>query len=154
VAAWLRLVTVGVPGRGPYRELEDDFLARISRYTRYERQSVAASRRRSPAARRQEEAERVERVLRGGGATVALDQRGRALDSPAFGEALRGWRDTGGVTLLVGGPDGHATELLGRADARIALGPMTLPHELAWIVLLEQIYRALAAEHNHPYAKH
>ena len=152
MAAWLRLLTVGAPRRGPFRELEQDYLARIGRYARCDRESVPVSRRGSAAERRQQEAAGIRRLLRAGQAVVALDSGGRSLDSAGFGAALRRWRDTGGAALLVGGPDGHARELLHEADATLSLGPMTLPHELAWIVLLEQVYRALAAEHGHPYA--
>jgi 23S rRNA (pseudouridine1915-N3)-methyltransferase len=154
LAAWLHLVSVGAPRRGPFLDLEQDYLSRIGRYARCDRESVPASKRRDADERRREEADRIARLLREGRAVVALDAGGRALDSGAFGEALRRWRDTGGASLIVGGPDGHAPELLARADDRLSLGPMTLPHELAWIVLLEQVYRSLAAERGHPYAGH
>lgn len=154
MAAWLQLITVGRPRRGPWHELERTYLERIGRYARYERHGVRPSRRGSAAERRREEAAAVERRLRGGLTVAALDAGGESVDSEEFGRRLRRWRDSGGLALLVGGPDGHAPELLSRADVRLSLGPMTLPHELAFVTLLEQVYRALAAEKGHPYARH
>jgi 23S rRNA (pseudouridine1915-N3)-methyltransferase len=154
VAAWLKLITVGRPKRGPFRELERTYLERIGRYARYERHGIDPSRRRSAGERRREEARAIGRHLGPGPTVVALDAGGRVLDSPGFRDRLCRWRDTGGASLVVGGPDGHASEVLDAAHETIALGPMTLPHELALIVLLEQIYRALADEQGHPYAAH
>lgn len=88
-----------------------------------------------------------------GGRVVALDERGEALTSPAFAALLQSWRDGGApcVTFLIGGPDGHGREALERADRVLSLGPMTLPHGLARVVLAEQLYRAATLAANHPY---
>ena len=65
---------------------------------------------------------------------------------------LEHWRGQGrDLAFLIGGPEGHAPEVLQRADERWSLGPLTLPHMLVRLVLAEQVYRAAALLANHPY---
>ena len=86
---------------------------------------------------------------------VALDQGGTSLDSPGLSRFLANLRDrgAGGVGFVVGGPYGLAPEVLRQAPHRMSLSAMTLPHDLARVVVLEQLYRALAILHGHPYHK-
>lgn len=81
--------------------------------------------------------------------TVLLDPSGEQLDSPGFARFIE-QRQLEGRTLcfLIGGPDG--IEMRG-ADHRISLGPMTLPHQLARVVLLEQLFRAHSIIAGEPY---
>ena len=55
------------------------------------------------------------------------------------------------VVFLIGGPDGLAADLIGRADMRLGFGPATWPHQLVRIMLLEQVYRAMTILSGHPY---
>jgi 23S rRNA (pseudouridine1915-N3)-methyltransferase len=75
---------------------------------------------------------------------VALDSGGRMLDSEAFAERLRRLEETWphAVVFVLGSDVGLARDVLDRANEKLSLGPMTLPHELARLVLYEQIYRA------------
>ncbi len=83
---------------------------------------------------------------------VALDGRGRAHSSEQLAQRLEHWRGQGrDLAFLVGGPEGHAPEVLARADEPWSLGPLTLPHMLVRLVLAEQLYRAAALLANHPY---
>ena len=84
---------------------------------------------------------------------VALDERGKTLTSEAFAKWIAGKRDAGTRTLgfLIGGPDGHGPEALKAAEMKLSLGPMTFPHGLARIVLVEQLYRAVTILSGHPY---
>jgi 23S rRNA (pseudouridine1915-N3)-methyltransferase len=80
---------------------------------------------------------------------VLLDAGGRELSSEAFAEFLEQRRRAGlDVVFVLGGPFGTALE---RADARLSLGPMTLPHQLARVVLLEQLFRAHKILAGEPY---
>jgi 23S rRNA (pseudouridine1915-N3)-methyltransferase len=96
-----------------------------------------------------------EKMLRAAGAqarVIALDERGDALDTPAWARALAGWMQDGqDVCLLVGGPDGLAGACLARAQARWSLSRLTFPHPLVRIVVAEQLYRAWSLLHRHPY---
>ena len=78
-----------------------------------------------------------------------LDDRGSAYDSEAFARWLEDRRQTGrDVCFVVGGPFGTELE---RCDHRLSLGPMTLPHQLARVVLLEQLFRAHKILAGEPY---
>jgi len=83
---------------------------------------------------------------------VALDVGGRAWSSGELAQRLQHWRNGGrDLALLIGGPEGHADEVLAAADERWSLGPLTLPHMLVRLVVAEQLYRAAALLANHPY---
>jgi 23S rRNA (pseudouridine1915-N3)-methyltransferase len=82
-----------------------------------------------------------------------LDSRGRQLSSEQFAEWLGKQRDEGQQTIVfaIGPADGWSEEARKRAHLLLSLGPMTLPHELARVVLSEQIYRAFTILSGHPY---
>lgn len=83
---------------------------------------------------------------------VALDGRGKPWSSEQLAEQLAGWRMSGrDLAILIGGPDGHAADVLARSDQRWSLGPLTLPHMLVRLVVAEQLYRAASIIAGHPY---
>jgi 23S rRNA (pseudouridine1915-N3)-methyltransferase len=83
---------------------------------------------------------------------IALDERGTALGSRELARRLALWRERSpDVAFVIGGADGLAERLKRAADFRWSLGPLTLPHGLARVVVAEQLYRALCLLHNHPY---
>lgn len=84
---------------------------------------------------------------------VLLDSRGKQLSSEEFAARLGSLRDGGTQRLVLGiGPaDGWSAEALQRADLLLSLGRMTLPHQLARVVLAEQVYRGLTILAGHPY---
>lgn len=86
-----------------------------------------------------------ESLLKGipdGAIIVALDARGKTLDSETFSAKIEAWEQRGRVIFLIGGSWGIDQEVLKKADFVLSFGPMTFPHGLARIMLLEQIYRA------------
>ncbi|MBU2533969.1 MAG: 23S rRNA (pseudouridine(1915)-N(3))-methyltransferase RlmH [Alphaproteobacteria bacterium] len=107
----------------------------------------------NPAVRKKDEAERLLGRIDGGSVIIALDEHGRGLDSQLFAELIRRYRDDGAgeLSFLIGGADGHGAQVLSAARETLSLGPMTLPHGLARVVLLEQLYRALTILSGHPY---
>ena len=100
-----------------------------------------------------DEAARLLKAADAADVTVALDVQGRSLSSEAFARWLAERRDGGdkALALLIGGPDGHGAPALEAATFKLSLGPMTLPHGLARIVLAEQLYRAVTILSGHPY---
>lgn len=88
-----------------------------------------------------------------GAKIVALDETGQTPSSREFANRLREWIDSGVPTIafLIGGANGHADFLKQRADYKLSFGRMTLPHILARVVLVEQIYRAKTIIDGHPY---
>lgn len=107
---------------------------------------------RPPPGRRRAEAARLLARISDEATLVVLDERGRLLDTVAYARALEAWRRRrGGVTLLVGGPEGLAPEVRARADFLWSLSPLTLPHALVRLIVAEQTYRALCLLSGHPY---
>lgn len=84
---------------------------------------------------------------------LALDERGQMLSSEAFARLLGRVRDSGVKTaaILIGGADGLSADVLAKACAKVSFGAITLPHQLARIVLAEQLYRAATILAGHPY---
>jgi 23S rRNA (pseudouridine1915-N3)-methyltransferase len=81
---------------------------------------------------------------------ILLDPAARLCDSAAFARWFEEGRD---LVFVVGGADGLPEDWRGRADRLVSLSPMTMPHELARVVLAEQIYRALTTLRGHPYPR-
>jgi 23S rRNA (pseudouridine1915-N3)-methyltransferase len=85
---------------------------------------------------------------------VVLDERGELLSSRAFATKVSNWENSGSIkniALLVGGADGHTEELKQRSNWLWSLGPQTLQHELALVVVVEQLYRAYTIKGGMPY---
>jgi 23S rRNA (pseudouridine1915-N3)-methyltransferase len=103
--------------------------------------------------RKTDEAQRLLKAATGAEVTIALDGGGLSLSSETFAHLVAKERDGGArmMAFLVGGPDGHADQALAAGKLRLSLGPMTLPHGLARIVLVEQLYRAATILSGHPY---
>ena len=98
------------------------------------------------------EGEKMLRAIPDGAEVIAFDERGESLATADWARAVRDWqRDGRDVALLIGGPDGLAPECLQRARKRWSLSKLTLPHALARVFVLEQLYRAWSVAANHPY---
>jgi len=107
---------------------------------------------RPPERIRAAESERLRAALPANCITVALDERGRDLTSSAFAEQLGRWRDAGdSPAFVIGGPDGLSEEFRRGAQLLLRLSSMTLPHALARVLLVEQLYRAWSILSRHPY---
>ena len=100
-----------------------------------------------------EEARLIEEAVPERAMRVVLDERGKALTSAEFARLIDRCREGGtpDMAFLIGGPDGHAPEIRSGAGQLLCFGPMTWPHRLVRVMLLEQIYRALTIISGHPY---
>lgn len=88
----------------------------------------------------------------GGGRTVAMEVHGEGWDTDTLARRLDRWRHDGGVTgFLIGGAHGLPRDVCRRVQVRLSLSPMTLPHRLARVLLMEQLYRAFTILQGHPY---
>lgn len=97
----------------------------------------------APEARKKQEGERILAALPPGAACICLDEHGEAKTSPAFAAYLQKLWDASRVPcFVVGGSYGLSPEVLQKAQKTLSFGPMTLPHELAQVVLWEQLFRA------------
>ena len=103
--------------------------------------------------RKRDEAARLIKDIGAGDTTVVLEPTGKSLTSEAFSAFIRDTRDGGSKSciFLIGGPDGHGEAALASASLKLSLGALTLPHGLARVVLVEQLYRAATIFSGHPY---
>lgn len=146
----ITLVCVGKLKEPFYTDAAAEYRKRLSRFCALEILELPEARlpeTPSPAEVRRalaEEAGRIEEKLPRGGALIALCIEGTELSSPALAEKLNAFAVAGQsqLTFLIGGSVGLDPELKQRADLRLSMSPMTFPHHLARIMLLEQLYRA------------
>ena len=126
-------------------ELVQDYVARAARFTPVSAQPFRTVEELLAATERRTGRTPPHRIL--------LDSRGRACTSEQFASTVRELRDsaTQDLLLAIGPPDGWSASARDGADLLLSLGPMTLPHELALVVLAEQTYRALTILAGHPY---
>ncbi len=83
---------------------------------------------------------------------MILDERGRTMTSAQLAEQLARWRARGkDIAFVIGGAEGLDAALKASASAQLSLSPMRLPHALARVLLVEQLYRAHAIKSGHPY---
>jgi len=149
----IRLVVVG-RARGPLADAAAEYEGRLRRALRLEVVEVReeALQRGTAAEVLSREARRIVTHL-GGCRRVLLDRTGSTLTSEALAGQLRDWeeRPPQRTALVVGGSYGLAAELVADADLRLSLGSLTLPHQLARVVLVEQLYRATTILRGEPY---
>lgn len=143
--------------RAPWaRAAVEEYLGRVGRHCGVERREVKAARGDTAAAVAEEGARLLKAAAIGpADRLVALDPRGEAWTSEAWAEALRAWLEEGAgrVVFAVGGAGGLAPEVRAAAHRTVSLGPQTLAHELAQVVLSEQLYRAWTLVRGEPYHK-
>jgi 23S rRNA (pseudouridine1915-N3)-methyltransferase len=140
----LRLLMLGKTRRPELRAILDDYVKRISRHSPIEINEV------------RDEAATIKRLKADRAATVVLlDAAGKNLDSNAFAKWLAEHRDRGTRELifLCGGADGFTETLRQRAPQKLSLSAMTFSHELARVMLAEQLYRAFTILSGSPYPK-
>jgi 23S rRNA (pseudouridine1915-N3)-methyltransferase len=98
------------------------------------------------------EAKLIEAALPPDHLRIVLDEHGKAVTTAELAGMLRSWRQDGrNAAFIIGGADGLDPALKDKADQRLALSALTLPHALARLVLVEQLYRAATLLQGHPY---
>jgi 23S rRNA (pseudouridine1915-N3)-methyltransferase len=149
------VVTVGRSDRGPFAAAVERYRARVAGSAGgLELRSLKGSRHADASERRRVDGEALLAAARAaGGRSVLLDERGRRFDSASLAAhvAALELRGEGRLTLLVGAADGVDDAVRAAVDERWSLSPLTLPHELALVVLLEQLYRVTSLAAGHPY---
>jgi 23S rRNA (pseudouridine1915-N3)-methyltransferase len=156
------LIAVNVVGRmkaGPEQELAARYFDRLARSgpgIGLEFAGVieiAEGRSQSPDERRRDEAARLRNGIGSDAALIALDERGRSITSEQFAQRIGGLRDGGrrAAAFVLGGPDGLDPSLRAAAELVVSFGQLTWPHQLARIMLAEQLYRAVTILSGHPY---
>lgn len=141
--------------RPAFRTACDDYLRRIGRTLPVrEREVREAGRAGSVARQRTEEGERLVAAVPAGASVTLLDLDGRPWSSEQVAEQLDQWRQAArDHAMIIGGAVGVDGAVRARADSVWSLGPLTLPHELARLVVVEQLYRATTILQGTPYHK-
>jgi 23S rRNA (pseudouridine1915-N3)-methyltransferase len=148
----LKVAWIGRTKEAAIESLTQEYLKRISRYAPVEGAAL------------RDEGALLDLCGRGSGTSrsrsagakstlVIIDSRGKQLSSEEFARFLRDYQDNNPLPLVlaVGPADGFSPATRGAAQHSLSLGRMTLPHELARVVLLEQVYRAFTILKGHPY---
>ena len=152
-----RFIWVGKTRNEHLRALVEDYLKRLSRFVRYEtlelRESSGGSD--DPRVCLEEEGKRIMGALASDALTVLLDVEGRQWSSPELASEIENWQTQGRreVALILGGHYGVSEEVKRRAEVRWSLSRLTLTHEMARVVLAEQLYRAYTIIRGLPYQK-
>ncbi len=139
----LRIAWIGKTKDPAIQSLTNEYLKRLARYVSTGSMELPNE----AALLKQLQTSRPAQML------ILLDARGRQLSSEQFADFLRQHQDRGtqGLLFAIGGPDGFSDQVRSAAAAQLSLSKMTLPHELARVVLLEQLYRGYTILKGHPY---
>ena len=152
----LTFVVVGRLKERFWREAADEYLKRLGPYATVRVVEVDdRDSGRDEARALAEEGADILRAIPAGAHVITLEIGGKQLSSEAFAARLGALALDGrsSVAFVVGGSVGLAADVLARADERLSLSPMTLPHNLARVVVLEQVYRAFRINRGEPYHK-
>ena len=155
------VMAVGKLREKPYRQMADEYLKRLSRYGKFievELPDLPEPANTSPAVQEQlkeREGEAMLAKIKPSDYVIALTIPGRQWDSPGLSKhlsdlATRGKSD---VVFLIGGSLGLSAACISRADEELSMSAMTFPHQLARVMLLEQLYRAMKIQSGERYHK-
>lgn len=155
----LLIAAVGRLKAGPERELLARYLERANAagkalsLTPLEVSEISESPAQTAAKRKADEAKALLSAIPDKAKLIALDERGKSVSSEDFAKALARFRDDGAActAFLIGGADGLDDSLRKKAALTIGYGAATFPHQIARILLAEQIYRAVTILSGHPY---
>lgn len=152
----ISVIAVGKIRKPHWKIAQEDYNLRIKRYTDFALVEIKDSvgRGQPDDVAKQKEGEQLLKAAGSAHRKIALTETGRPMDSERFAEYLqRQVQLYGRVTFLIGGPVGFSDDVLIECDEQLSLSPMTFPHELARVILLEQIYRACTLINNEQYHK-
>jgi 23S rRNA (pseudouridine1915-N3)-methyltransferase len=150
VTLHIQIIAVGRLRDRPVAELVKRYHSRLPWDVRIVEIDVRGSA--DPVRRAARESEQILRSV-AGDRLIVLDEEGELADSTAFARRLMVWAETGArhLAFVIGGADGVPANVRERADWLLSLGPMTWPHQLVRVLLLEQLYRAYSLISGHPY---
>ena len=152
----IRLLVMGKISKGPQGELTAEYLKRLRPYAKMEIKEGKEETFRSvdeKARVLKEEAGRIEKMLVQDAYTIVLSVEGKGMASEDFAKALEEWSEHGArqIQFVIGGPLGLADSIKQRANLLLSLSPLTFPHDLARVLLLEQLYRGITIQKGKTY---
>jgi 23S rRNA (pseudouridine1915-N3)-methyltransferase len=151
----LRLIWTGKTRDSRLRELSEDYLKRLGRFARCEVIELRESKGSTGNTGIEKDSKRISDALHDGTVMVLLDPAGVQWTSQQLAAQMQRWNNDGTreVSFVIGGPLGVSKELSAAADKRWSLSRLTLTHEMARALLLEQLYRAYTIINGLPYQK-
>ena len=151
----LRLIWTGKTRDARLRALSEDYLKRLGHFVRCEVTELRESKDRNGMAGIEKDSKRISDALHEGTVIVLLDPEGSEWTSVQLAEQMQRWNldGTREVSFIIGGPLGVSNELSAAANQRWSLSRLTLTHEMARVLLLEQLYRAYTIINGLPYQK-
>ncbi len=151
----IRLIAVGDRQPSWVDDAFDNYAQRLPRQWKFRLSTIATAQRskgKDTAAAVDAEGRKVLDSLKTAEQVVVLDERGTQVTSTGLAEILSSWQSSGrDLSFVIGGPDGVSEAVTARADFRWALSRLTLPHGLARVLFVEQLYRAWTVSTAHPY---
>ena len=147
-----RFVWVGKTKDRHWKALQDDYLTRLSKFVKTE---IVELKDAAGPEQVTKEGERILANVNQNSFVVLLDVKGRSCSSPEMAEELEKWQNRGlkEISFLIGGASGVSSAVAERADISLSLSFLTFTHEMARVVLLEQLYRAYTIIKGFPYQK-
>src|SRR4051812_45165307 len=147
-----RFVWLGKTKDKYWKTLQDDYLDRLSKFVKTE---IVELKDAAGPDQITKEGERILENLNQNSFVVLLDVKGRSCSSPELAEELERWQNRGlkEISFLIGGANGVSSAVAMRADISLSLSFLTFTHEMARVVLLEQLYRAYTIIKGFPYQK-
>ena len=147
-----RFIWVGKTRNLNWRALQDEYLQRLSHFVKCESVEVRDS---GHGEGKEIEGKRILEKLNPSSLVCLLDVAGRTLSSEMLATTVENWQDRGvkEVAFVIGGVDGVSAAIAERADFVLSLSILTFTHEMARVVMLEQLYRAFTIIKGFPYQK-
>jgi 23S rRNA (pseudouridine1915-N3)-methyltransferase len=151
----LKFVWIGKTRNAPMKDLIGDYLGRLERFARVEIIELRDQAGVDAGKIIEKEGEEIIARVEGDQFIVALDERGRQMSSFELSEFIEKHQISGTkqITFVIGGHGGLAESVRRRSDRILSLSSMTLTHEMARVLLIEQLYRAYTILHDLPYQK-
>jgi len=147
-----KFIWVGKTKNKNYAALQDEYLQRLSHFVKCETLEIRDS---APHEGKEIEGKRILEKLNHSSFVCLLDVQGCGISSPQLSAEVEKWQNAGHkeITFVIGGPDGISQEVADKAGLVLSLSFLTFTHEMARVVMLEQLYRAYTIIRGFPYQK-
>ncbi len=143
-----RFVWVGKTKDKNWRALQEEYLQRLSHFVKFETVEIKDS-------GKEDEGKRILEKVNQSNFVCLLDVKGRSTSSHDVAEKIENWQNRAfkEIAFVIGGAEGVSSEVVERADFSLSLSLLTFTHEMARVVMLEQLYRAYTIIKGFPYQK-
>jgi 23S rRNA (pseudouridine1915-N3)-methyltransferase len=154
MAKKIKFIWIGKVKKSFWKQAVDYYWHRLSHFYALEEHCLKEARHHgSEEQTQQKEADSIADIIQAKDHSICIDRRGTVLSSFQLAEQLQKWQNQPNAIpcFLIGGSYGFPRQFLDQCKSTLSFGPMTFPHDLARVILLEQLYRASTILCNHPY---